>query len=117
MTPEQVESMQPHVIELLAAVRAADLVRVEAVYRTLEKRYSVADGAHAAAMLLADVVLRERVEARAMLTRANQESAQFAQAFMDAKSRLVEWKEINAQQADRIRQLRERLKDDAAIAA
>lgn len=107
MTPEQVESMRPYTIRLIEAVRSEDLARVESVYRKLEQRFGAADGAHAAAMLLADELLRERRETRERLIRANNESAKFAQAYMDLRRKQVEWQEINEKQAERIHQLRE----------
>ena len=108
--------MRPAVIGLLAAIRAHDLKAIYAVHERFETEHGVENGAHAAAMLIYDEMRRERNQARAMLARANEESAKFAQAFMDAKRHLAEQKDINATQAERIRHLRERLEPNRVAA-
>lgn len=109
MNADEVELMRPLVVGLLQSIRTEDLKGIYKVYSRLESEHGVADGAHAAAMLLADEMRQEKARSRAMLARANEESSKFAQAYMDLKQKQAEWLEINRQQAERIRQLRERI--------
>lgn len=101
ITDEVAREMRPHAVRFIHAVTARDMPAIDRVYREVSAVYGVADPGHAMAVLVADLLQSEQSRWRGMVARAQDETLQFQEAYLDQKRRVQEL----------------RARDDAAAAA
>lgn len=93
MSDELLERIAEHLPRLLTAVETRNLDDVLASYSAAQKALGM-PGGHALTVALAETLLLERRRHREQLVRLNGEATRYASAYLDAKRKVGELREL-----------------------